>query len=417
MDTKGIVTKDLSHVNIAQIEQYVKKQNTDATGANKAVEEFIANYTTWKEIVGYMLSEGKDGGNLYGAALCTFSGNLYYSTLISADTVRFLRNEIEAYDDAVNYVFSYKDLLYTNLVACLHKGGLASNDDLVVLLKKAMYYTIAQTNNTSYQGIDCYAYRSVNDYMMDSFRNEQLSMSSPTTFNDPFDCPILELLNQYGDELSKLMRKAYQDCLKITCFVKNLKLEPVMNEDGNPVRPPKHDNDPVEYMSELMWAHYAKNHTGICIKYHFRSGITRFADKSNGQIAYFRDIRYTSDLYGYAEAGSINMRDAFFVKSTAWEYENELRLLAYDPKGSGVYSSIDAKDSVAAIFFGLKCPKDKRDEILAILRNRKWVSERSIWNSATHKSEDITEEHPVEFFQMEIDKEHFGKLKAVKINA
>ena len=181
------------------------------------------------------------------------------------------------------------------------------------------------------------------------------------------------------------------------------------------MRVPKHDNDPEEYLSELMWAHYAKNHTGICVKYHFKSDITKFADKSKGQIAYFRDIRYTSDLYGYAEAGSINMRDAFFVKSTAWEYENELRLLAYDPKGSGDYASIDAKDSVAAVYFGLKCPKDKRDEILAILKNRKWVSERSIWNTTTHKSEDIIEEHPVEFFQMEIDKEHFGKLKAVKI--
>ena len=415
MDTKGIVTKDLSHVNIAQIEQYVKNQNTEVAGADKAVEEFIASYTTWREIVGYLLSRGEDGGNLYGAALSTFSGNLYYSTLISADTVQILRDEIEAYDDAVNYVYPYKDLLYSNLVACLHKGGLASNEELKALLKKALYYTIAQTNNTSYQGIDCYAYRSINDYMFDSFRDEQLSMSSPTTFNDPFDCPILELLNQYGDELSKLMREAYQDCLKITCFVNNLKLEPDINEDGNPVRVPKHDNDPDEYLSELMWAHYAKNHTGICIKYHFKSDITKFASRSKGQIAYFRDIRYTSDLYGYAEAGSINMRDAFFVKSTAWEYENELRLLAYDPKGSGNYSSIDAKDSVAAIYFGLKCPKVKRDEILAVMRNRKWVSERSIWNSTTHKLEDMIEEHPVEFFQMEIDKEHFGKLKAVKI--
>lgn len=46
MDTKGIVTKDLSHVNLAQVEQYVKNQNTDAVGADKAVEEFLTNYTT-----------------------------------------------------------------------------------------------------------------------------------------------------------------------------------------------------------------------------------------------------------------------------------------------------------------------------------------------------------------------------------
>ena len=407
--------RDLSHVNIAQIEQYVKKQSTDSASADKAVDEFLANYTTWKEIVGYMLAGREDGDNLYGAALCTFSGNLYYSTRLSARTVEVLRGEIEGYDDAANYRYPYKDFLYSNLVACLHKGGFASDDELKDLLKKAIYYTIAQTNNTSYQGIDCYAYRSVHDYMLDSFKNETLSMSSPTTFNDPFDCPILEILNQYGDELSKLMREAYQDCLKITCFVKNRKLEPVMNEEGIPVRVPKHENDPDEYLSELMWAHYAKNHTGMCVKYHFRNDITKFADKSKGQIAYFRDVKYTSELYTDAESGTINLRDAFFVKSKAWEYENELRLLAYDPKGNGDYASIDAKNSVAAVYFGLKCPKDKRSEIMAILKDRKWVSERSVWNTTTHKSEDIIEEHPVEFFQMEIDKEHFGKLKAVKI--
>lgn len=415
MANKVLESKDLSHVNIAQLKQYEKKQHTDTAGADKAVEEFMASYSTWREIVGYMLHGGEDGGKLYGAALCTFSGNLYYSTQISADTAQILRDEIEAYEDAETYMYPYKDLLYSNLVACLHKGSLASNEELKDLLKKAVYYTIAQTNNTSYQNIECYAYRSVNDYILDSFKNEYLNMSSPTTFNDPFDCPILELLNQYGDELSKLMREAYQDCLKITCFVKKLRLEPEADKDGNLVRIPKHENDSDEYLSELMWAHYAKNHTGICIKYHFRSDITKFADKSKGQIAYFRDVRYTSDLYGFAEEGSINMQDAFFVKSTAWEYENELRLLAYDPKGCGDYSIINAKDSVAAIYFGLKCPKDKRDEILSILRNRKWVSERQIRNSTTHNFEEIIEEHPVEFYQMEIDKEHFGRLKAVKI--
>ena len=415
MCEKVVVKKNLSHINIAKIKHYAfDNQNTDTVAADKAVNEFLNNYTLWKEIVGYMV-RGEDGEHLYGAALCAFSGNLYYSALLSAGTVKVLREEIEEYEKAVEYVYAYKDLLYSNLVACLHKLKLASDDELKELLKRSIYYTIAQTNNSTYQNLECYVYRSLNDYMIESFKNETLSMSSPTTFNDPFDCPILELLNQYGDEISKLMRKAYQECLKITCFVKNLQLVPVIDEEGNPTRLPKHENDPDEYLNELMWAHYAKNHTGICIKYHFRNDITKFADMGKGQIAYFRDIRYSSDLYGYAEAGSINMKDAFFVKSKAWEYENELRLMVYDPQGSGDYASIDAKNSVAALYFGLKCDPNKRDEIIDILKDRKWLSKKSIYNSKTHRIEDIIDEHPVEFFQMVIDKEHFGKLKAVKI--
>ena len=240
-------------------------------------------------------------------------------------------------------------------------------------------------------------------------------MSSPTTFNDPFDCPILELLNLYGDDISKLIREAYHECLKITCFVNNKKVEPKINEEGYAEWENKHENDPEEFLNELMWAHYAKNHTGVCVKYHFRNDITKFADEVKNQIAYFRDIRYTFDIYDYGEKDSINLMDAFFVKSEAWEYENELRLLSFDLNGSGNYANIEAKDSVAAVYFGLKCDPNKRDEIIDILKDKKWIKEIHKYNETTHKTEKIEEVHAVEFFQMELDKEHFGKLKAVKI--
>ena len=178
---------------------------------------------------------------------------------------------------------------------------------------------------------------------------------------------------------------------------------------------PKHANDPEEFLNELMWAHYAKNHTGICIKYHFRNDLTRFADKAKSQIAYFRDIEYTTDMDVYRKNGAINLKDAFFAKSKAWEYENELRLLAYDPKGSGDYACIDAKDSIAAVYFGLKCPKEKRNEIINILKGRRWVNEIRKWDEVKKTVVDINDDHPIEFFQMVIDEGHFGKLKAIKL--
>ncbi len=415
MSTKEIITKDLSHVDIPMLKQYAtaNQNTTDTAAADKVVDEFLKNYKLWKEVVGYMLN-GEDGDQLYGAALSTFSANLCLSNHLSADTIQLLRDEIGEYEGKVEYKYGYLDVLYSNLVVGLHKTSLASDEELKGLLKKSLYYSQAVANHSSYQ-LECYAYRSASEYMIDALKNEKLSMSAPTTFNDPFDCPILELLNQYGDAISKLIREAYQECLKITCFVKNTKLEPKFDEEGDRIWEPKHANDPEEFLNELMWAHYAKNHTGICIKYHFHNDLTKFADKAKNQIAYFRDIEYTSDMDVYRKNGAINLRDAFFAKSKAWEYENELRLLAYDPKGSGNYASIDAKDSVAAVYFGLKCPRDKREEIMDILKDRKWVSE--IWkrDEVKHKTVTIREEHPVEFFQMEIDEMRFGKLKAVKI--
>lgn len=415
MNTDVAITKDLSHVDIQKLKQFTTvSQNTiDAAVADKVVEEFQNNYMSWKDVVGYMV-DGEDGECLYGVALCTYSGNLYLSNLLSVDTAKLLRDELFDYEGKVKYMYGLKNALYSNLVVCLHKLSLASNEELKEYLKKAIYYSQAAVSHTSYQ-VECYAYRTTNEYLLDSFRNETLSMSSPTTFNDPFDCPILELLALYGDDISQLASESYRECLKITCFVKNIKVQPEFDERNTPIWVRKHDNDPEEYLNELMWAHYANNHKGVCIKYHFNNDITRFADKAQSQIAYFRDIEYTSNMDVYRKNGAINLQDAFFVKGKAWEYENELRLLAYDPHGTGDYTSIDAKNSIAAIYFGLKCPEDKQAEIIDILKGRKWVNEKSVWDKTKCSVVNIKEEHPVEFFQMVIDDIHFGKLKAVKI--
>ena len=407
----------MSNIDVLQIRQFVNGyRNKKAKAiANKAVKEFLDNYTIWKEIVGFLV-DGEDGERLYGEALATFSAILYYSSHLKEEIIDLLHNEIVEYEGKVRFMYEYKSALYSNLVVYLFKLKLTTEDELKGLLKKYIFYSLALANHNSYQ-LECYAYRSVSKYLIDSFKEEKLSMSSPSTFNDPFDCPILELLNLYGDDLSKLVRAAYQDCLKITCFVNNTKVKPEFDKDNNRIEIRKHKNDPAEYLNELMWAHYAKNHTGVCIKYHFRNDITMFADEGKGQIAYFRDIEYTSKISKFAKAGTIDLRNAFFAKGKAWEYENELRLLAYDLNGTGDYASIDAKESIAAVYFGLKCPTRRRARIMNILKSRKWVSVSHVWSEANHRTEEIRLEHPVEFYQMVIDDKHFGKLKAVKINA
>ena len=375
----GVITKDMRHVDIPTLKQFgISNQETlDTAVADKVVEEFLNNYMSWKDVVGYLVS-GEDGERLYGAALYTYSANLRLSNHLSEDKVKLLQSELLDYERKVDYFYNFKEALYFNLVICLHKLSLASNKDLKEYLKRAIYYSQAEANHCSYKVDECYAYRTTGEYLIDSFKNEKLSMSSPTTFNDPFDCPILELLTLYGDEISKFISEAYKECVKITCFVKNTKVQPEKDEENNSMWMRKYDNDSEEYLSELMWAHYADNHKGVCIKYHFNNDITKFADENKSQIAYFRDIKYTSDMDFYRKNGAINLQDAFFVKGKAWEYENELRLFTYDPNGDGEYASIDAKNCIAAIYFGLKCPKEKQAEIINILKGYKWVNEKGV---------------------------------------
>lgn len=57
MNTGVVMTKDLSHVNIPQLKQFsIVNQNTiDTAVADKVVEEFLNNYMSWKDVVGYMV--------------------------------------------------------------------------------------------------------------------------------------------------------------------------------------------------------------------------------------------------------------------------------------------------------------------------------------------------------------------------
>lgn len=45
----------------------------------------------------------KDVKRLYGAALCTYSGNLYLSNLFSEDMAKLLHDELSDYEGKVKY--------------------------------------------------------------------------------------------------------------------------------------------------------------------------------------------------------------------------------------------------------------------------------------------------------------------------
>lgn len=415
MDTTLPGRKDLNNIDIPRLETFISdRQNTiDSTKADAKVKTFIENYLEWKELIGYIII-GKSGDDLYGSALCAYSECLFNSSHVSKEHVDILRDETEDFENKVEYYYPYKAALYHNLAICLYKSNLAGEMEIKNYLKKEIYYTIAESNHTSY-AVDCFAYQRTDEWFLKSLEEGTISMSPPTSFNDPFDCPIIKFLSIYGDDIAQLVHEVYKECLKVKCFVKNQKLDRDYDEQGFPVTVTKHHNDPEEYLHELMWAHYADNHKGVCVKYHFRNDITKFVDDAKEQIAFFRDITYTSDMDVYRYNGAINLKDAFFTKGTAWEYENELRLLAFDPNGDGKHKSIEAKDSVAAIYFGLECPQEIKAKIMTILKGRKWIKDYHSWDDAKKTIVSERREYPIEYFQMMLDETRFGKLKAVKI--
>ena len=238
--------------------------------------------------------------------------------------------------------------------------------------------------------------------------NEQLNLSSPAVFNDPFDCPILELLNN-EDDIALLVREAYRYCLKISCFICNKKL-PYSKDETSPLiyNEMKRVGDKDEFLNTLMWAHYADNHSGVCIKYTFDTSITQLGSDNSSIISFFQDVEYSDDdLEKYSQINYISLKDSFFLKGKQWEYENELRFLYFDMKGNGEYQQIDIPNCIEAVYFGMRCSENDIRTIKGILREKKFLKKDIKGN--------IIDTRDVEFYKIERDKSHFGQLKAIKI--
>ena len=205
------------------------------------------------------------------------------------------------------------------------------------------------------------------------------------------------------------MHKAYRYTTKVACFVKNRKLP--SSEDFTAKF--KHEGEEPEYLNELMWAHYADSHKGVCIKYRFPNSLTMHPKCGNTILAYFRDVRYSNDVYNTGKDNSITMNDAFFLKSKAWEYENELRYLYFDLDGKSDFTQVDIPSCVTAVYFGLKCPEEEREFIMKLLEGRKW-KDRYL-KLVDGKTTEFEDEYPIEFYQIKLDDTVFGKLKAEKL--
>ena len=389
------------------------KNPSSVTIADKGVKKYLANYRKWKGSVELMYRSKNSknslefGEKLYGDILIKFSVCLDKGRLLTVENLKLLEGELAYFDKKTGHRFNYDEVICFNLGLLWHKLGTEYDDNAVAAFKKYIFSTLSLSNNIAYGIRECYAFKPITNWLYYSLMNGELNLSSPTTFNDPFDCPILQLLEGVDDDIAKLIRKAYGSCLKIVCFMSNKKL-PTAEDFRDRA---KHDGDASEYLNELMWAHYADYHKGICIKYHFEAEQTKLPKSTNTVVSYFRDVVYKDDISLLGDDGNINMNDAFFVKSKAWEYENELRYLYFDINGSGDYQQIGIPNCISAIYFGLRCTDNDRKLIMDLMKGRKWTTvERTI------DTPDKIVEHDVEFYNIVRDTKCFGKLAAEAIS-
>lgn len=373
-----------NHIELeAALDIYINSETINADNAQQVISEFDEN---WKTIVQY--DSTRDFQSKYGLALHKLSYAYFSWSVTSADDIIRLSKLVEEYvnNERSPYDLTIKWIVYYIIAACWHKMGNLYDGLAIEALKKYIFYRISPLSYKRFCPT-AYVFRKCDEFLYQSLANKQLILSSPAKFNDPFDIPILCLLEEkdkFG--LNPLIKQAYSDCLKIACFTSNIKLSDNEKKEGS---------NEDEFLNSLMWAHYADKHTGICIKYIFDDeSLTKLCCEDKSILAFFGDIEYDGGDILNKSFDSVKEKQAFFYKGVQWKYENELRYFYFDVNGEGDYATVDISNCVGveAIYFGLKCSPNDRNAIQKIMEGKN-----------------------VQFYEIQMDENHFGKLKAVKV--
>jgi len=195
-----------------------------------------------------------------------------------------------------------------------------------------------------------------------------LGFSPLELFNDPYESEfgiahffhsledeekLLSPVKTPLDKIQKLSKK-YLDRIKVTCFSR----VPTNN---------------------LMWAHYADNHEGVCYAFDFSKQQPPFQEKNIGwggviYSSYVPELKIYQDQTTEGMLPSL-LSDVILTKSQEWSYEEEIRF--YHIKDT-IAEQYKVK-SLKAVILGRRVNSDDRADI------KKWVGEYNKVNKTSVK--------------------------------
>lgn len=206
------------------------------------------------------------------------------------------------------------------------------------------------------------------DYVVES----RLWLSSPLAFNDPFDMRgsfvfegspqskrkhIIKKLEQYRPDLNKKQKEiAASNLLGNGSFTKSM--ESIHDKQRENVGVCSFAGDARNI---LMWAHYASNHSGVCLQFQVAADISIFSRALT--------IEYSSDypVVDYFEDIQKSFIPTLFRKSNEWKYEMERRIV--HPNGANSFLAFEPS-ALTALILGCQIRGDAEIAIKKMLIER-----------------------------------------------
>lgn len=262
-------------------------------------------------------------------------------------------------------------------------GELGKFDEALAHYKKHQFFNL-QINHDfrDHETVTLFQFRNTRAYTLNNLRNNQITLVDPRMQNDIVDSPIFSWLEtlcghnaRHKNHLAAF--KASFNYLRATSFCTD-----------------SSSSKAIE--NTLMWAHYANCHKGICVEYElgkndFSSNYTSGATLMRLMRIIYIDPNLDSNVLDFTNPETkMNMRTALATKSIDWGYENEVRMIAYTPTEEQKYvqCTLDTPNPIKAIYFGVKCPVQRKNAVRKIFEDRPEVS----------------------FFQMEINPQNIHRL-------
>jgi hypothetical protein len=240
-----------------------------------------------------------------------------------------------------------------------------------------------------------YKYTCFSEYTEELVAEPRLWFSQPIKLNDPFECrPWLDFnyeRQQLVEAMARHLRRVNPGMTTdtATAIAVGIFLE------GRHQRPEMWDSLRKEIVTRitqeigvlclsatgeniLMWSHYGKHHTGICLGFEW-SAYTPFFGRA--QEVQYSDSLPTVDVFNTPSEQQVDQ--IFLTKFTDWNYEKEWRIIEHEAgPGSHEYPS----ELLRTITFGLNASAFDREQV------RTWASRR---------------DHPVVFQECVLDEREF----------
>lgn len=149
------------------------------------------------------------------------------------------------------------------------------------------------------------------------------------TLNDPFELLSFNMTDPDVRYVMKFLRDHWVEKIGIICMGKH-------------------------WRSPLMWAHYAENHTGVCLGFDVPDGMAREIHYSNDREKIILDM--AKELRGIDEK---ILEKAISTKYSQWSYEEEWRLFSNltekDPVNGCYYLPFGPMISLREVIVGARC--------------------------------------------------------------